>query len=167
MCQTTTEPVFPFIKHGRGSWEPLEGGRVLTSKASSPESQPQPSRSALGLISWTHLALTTEVFLVCSEKILLCFSTRRKIPPSLNGVWPFRKFFHICSLAPMATPCRAFVHCCSHITDGNSEHEALWRLARAHRGLASQPLFSLKGLARLPWGGDSCVTRGLILGLRT
>lgn len=53
----------------------------------------------------------------------------------------------------------AFMYCCSHITDGKIKHKALWGLARAYRrGLASQPLFWLKSLARLPWGEDSYVT---------
>lgn len=43
------------------------------------------------------------------------------------------------------------MYCCSHITDGKTEHKALWALAGGHR----RGLFWLKGLAWLPWEGDN------------
>lgn len=110
MCQTTTEPVFPFIKRGRGRGGGAAGalGRreSPTSKASSRESQPQPPRSAVGFISWTRSALGTEVLLVCSEKTLP-LSHWGEIPPSPSGVRPSSRCFYIYWLvltAPHALP---------------------------------------------------------------
>lgn len=75
---------------------------------------------------------------------------------------PFPNFFLYLFISLHGNTSHAFMYCCSNITDGIIRHEALWGLARAHRrGLASQPLFWLKGLARLPRGGDSYVTWGV------
>lgn len=76
MCQTTTEPVSPFIKRGVGSCRsPWREGQLSLQRPPHGELQPPPSRFAFGFISWTHLAPETEVLLLCSEKILLLFST--------------------------------------------------------------------------------------------
>lgn len=76
MCQTTTEPISPFIKRGAGSCRsPWREGQLSLQRPPHGELQPLPSRFAFGFISWTHLAPKTEVLLLCSEKILLPFST--------------------------------------------------------------------------------------------
>lgn len=51
MCQTTTEPVSPFIKCGGGScWSPWREGQLSLQRPPHGELQPPPSRFAFGFI---------------------------------------------------------------------------------------------------------------------
>lgn len=90
VCQTTTEPVFSFIKRGRGELPGPRGEGASHFKGLVPRTPPQPSRFALGRVSWTPLALGTELVFVCGEKTLPLLPTAGN-STCTEWSWPFSR----------------------------------------------------------------------------
>lgn len=168
-CQTTTEPIFPFIKRGRGELpEPWEGGRVSLQRPR-PEN---PCCSLPGLLLASFLGLPW----LWGLRLYLCVERRHCLSFPLRGnstctEWRWALFQMLLHrfVSSQGTPWlqgegRARGGRCLRVLLlpycrwKNRAQGTLEAGQGTQRVLASQPLFRLKGLARLPWGGGNSAT---------